>query len=197
MRNGERSVWFEAPTERDFYILMNFDRSVAKIEEQPLYIHYKDDEGVGRRYCPDALVTFEPDSGRKPHLYEIKTSAELAARWQELRPRFKAAVRHCREVGWIFKIVTDAKIRTPRLDNIQLFSRFRAHPIDEPLRQRLLARVRTAQSIALGPLVDEFCNGKLRRADILPTVWRLIHDGELSAAIDDPITAQTLVELGT
>ena len=42
------AVEFESALERDFYLILDFDPAVARFEEQPVTIAYRDPEGISR-----------------------------------------------------------------------------------------------------------------------------------------------------
>lgn len=115
------SKGFESGLERDFLILLDFDLTVVRFEEQPVTITYSDPEGKTRTYTPDALAFYRNDlpyvRPKRPRLFEVKYTEDLKKNWKELKPKFKAAFRYARECGWTFKIVTEKKIKSTYLDN--------------------------------------------------------------------------------
>jgi hypothetical protein len=119
---------FESSLERDWLIAVDFDPFSVQVKEQPFSLHYKVD-GKSRRYTPDLLVEYlKPCQPSNIVVYEVKPLEDLRADWKLFRPRFKAAVRYCRERGWRFKIVTEREIRTPFVENAKLLRRYRNLP---------------------------------------------------------------------
>lgn len=47
------TVAVESPLERDFALLLRFDRDVVGLEEQPVRISYREEGGIKRSYVPD------------------------------------------------------------------------------------------------------------------------------------------------
>ncbi len=114
MGAGRASVAVESTLERDFALLQRFDRDVADIEEQPVRIEYRVGQGTKRHYVPDFLVTHR-DVVRSPRLVEVKYSTDPHLVSGALEERFAAARTFAAERGWVFALVTEKDIRTPRL----------------------------------------------------------------------------------
>lgn len=82
-RKNDRMTGFESSLERDFLLLLDFDRNVERYEEQPVTIRYRDREGKRRTYTPDVLVLYRQNlTGRDtcPLLCEVKYRADLLTR---------------------------------------------------------------------------------------------------------------------
>jgi len=140
------SIGFESTLEKDFFLLLEFDRRVESFEEQPVTIAYCGLEGRVCHYTPDVLVRYrtalagEPDW--RPVLYEVKYRNDLREHGVEYRPKFKAARGYARDRGWRFRVVTEREIRTPRLSNIRFLLRYRRMRVDDQDRDALLATLR-------------------------------------------------------
>ena len=84
-------------------LLMEFDPDILSYEEQPVRIEYFSVDGQTRHYTPDILVTYRQTSTsimlKPPLLVEIKYRRDLFERWQELKPKFRAARRYAKEQG--------------------------------------------------------------------------------------------------
>ncbi|MDW7645230.1 MAG: TnsA endonuclease N-terminal domain-containing protein [Desulfuromonadales bacterium] len=109
--DGSEPKGFESSLERDFLILLDFDITVVRFEEQPATISYNDQEGRARTYTPDVLAFYRTDipfsRKRVPCLFEVKYREDLKKGWKEFRPKFKAAIRYAKKRGWKFKIITE------------------------------------------------------------------------------------------
>ena len=97
---------FESSLERDWLLALDFDSRVQSIQAQPFSIYYEH-QGATRRYTPDVRADYSLATGVATVVYEVKPYEELQANWATYRPRFKAAVRYCRDQGWRFKLVTE------------------------------------------------------------------------------------------
>src|SRR5699024_7592201 len=80
---------FESSLERDFFVLLDFNRCVQSFHAQPVTIHYRY-AGRDRRYTPDVFVLYY--GYEDPTFYEVKYRDDLRRDWQKLRPGFKAAI---------------------------------------------------------------------------------------------------------
>src|SRR5947209_18110990 len=105
-RKNDRMTGFESSLERDFLLLLDFDRSVARYEEQPVRIEYADAAGRRRTYTPDVLVYYHDDPAgsvdTQPLLCEVKYRDDLFTNWKEYKPKFRAGRAHARGRGWRF-----------------------------------------------------------------------------------------------
>jgi hypothetical protein len=119
---NDRSLEFESLLERDFMILNEFDDAVEKFEEQPVRVPYKVKKRNRRPYVPDLLVTYRSAPGarhKRPALYEVKTTGDLAKNKEKYRPKFAAARAFAKERGWDFRLATETLIRRQRLKNLK------------------------------------------------------------------------------
>lgn len=132
---------FESSLERDWLLALDFDPRVQALQVQPFSLHYEH-QGATRRYTPDVRADYRLESGVTTMVYEVKPSEELRVNWLAYRPRFKAAIRYCRDHGWRFKLVTERHIRTALLDNARFLRRYRALPDQDPYVQQLLYTLR-------------------------------------------------------
>jgi len=180
----DKSTAFEGTPEKDFVCLMRGDADFFGIESQPLRIDFKTAEGKASHYTPDYLVTFRAESGRRPMLVEVKSRYELKEKWAEYRPRFKLATRICRERGWVFKIMTEEKIRTPRLDNLKRLQYQGRHVPNELKAQKIVNLVRSTPGATFEGILRAVAPTMAERVDWLPAVWSLIARGRLTTDLD-------------
>lgn len=119
----ELKVDFESSLERDYFILLEFDKSVDTYVEQPVSIQYFCEKGINRIYTPDVLVTFK-DKERKPWLCEIKYRSDFRENFSKYKAKFKAAKKYCDEKGWSFCLV-DESIRGDYLRNANFLLKYK------------------------------------------------------------------------
>jgi TnsA endonuclease-like protein len=186
---------FESTLERDFMLLAEFDPDVLYYEEQPVRIDYLSADGRVRHYTPDILVTYRqtstPTTLKPPLLAEIKYRRDLFECWQELKPKFRAARRYAKEQGWIFKIITEAEIRTPYLKNVKFLRQFQRRPINPADANLLLQKVSDLQSTDPESLLSAICPEAHDRAQRLPTLWLLIAGRSIGADLNQPLTMRS------
>ncbi|MDD5249055.1 MAG: TnsA endonuclease N-terminal domain-containing protein [Rhodocyclaceae bacterium] len=190
---------FESLLERDYMILLEFDDTVERFEEQPVRIPV---QAKGRRattYVPDILVHFRPGRNgkpRKPLLAEVKERKDLAKNQAKYAPKFSAAKQFAAERGWEFDVMTDGEIRIPRLPNLKFL---REYHLIEPNRGDV-ARVLDVLDACGGKsemadLVDRLCADDDARLQLIPVIWHLVARGDIRADLDHPFTDRTLLTL--
>ncbi|OQP76458.1 hypothetical protein IA54_009220, partial [Xanthomonas phaseoli pv. syngonii LMG 9055] len=178
---------FESSLERDWLLALDFDPRVQAIQVQPFSLHYEH-RGATRRYTPDVRADYRLESGMATVVYEVKPSEELRLNWSAYRPRFKAAVRYCRDHGWRFKLVTERHIRTALLDNARFLRRYRALPEQDLYMQQLLYTLRALGTTTPQALLAAAYWAEESRMAALPMLWKLIATGRLGADLHVPLT---------
>ena len=191
------AVAFESALERDLYLLLDFDPSVAHFEEQPVTIAYQDPGGVKRRYTPDVLVHYIPAlRGQRDHrsvLYEIKYRDDLRTHWHEYRAKFKAARRYARSQGWRFRLITEREIRTPYLKNVKFLRQYRARRFDCGDSHQMLTILAERGETEPETLLALLSPDRWERARLLPVLWHLIAIGEVGADLTVPLTMSSRI----
>lgn len=193
MGAGRPVVAVESTLERDFALLQRFDTEVAHVEEQPVRVEYRDASGARRRYVPDFLVHYKP--GRVPRLVEIKFSTDPALASGEMEERFAAARAYAGTHGWMFSVVTEKDIRTPRLENATFLIPFRARTANANICARLLTALGGSPT-TVQALADEVASATgCDRGEVLPALWRMVAHFEMGTDLDDPLTMGSLLYL--
>lgn len=184
---------FESSLERDLLIVLDANPQVLRVQEQPFTLTHVHGGRV-RRYTPDVLAEFDRDE-IPTVVYEVKPLEVLKEDWQELRPRFKAAVAYCRRRDWQFKIVTERHIRTPYLQNAKFLRRYRAM---DTLYVRQ-AQLRYTAS-ALGPTTPEALLAAAywpeeERALAIPALWQMVARGDFDIDLNKPLSMRMPMQL--
>ena len=116
---------------------------VSEICVQPFKINHVH-EGKARPYTPDIMVLRQlRDGTSRQEIYEVKPRDTLAANWSDYKPRFQAAINHCRQHGARFSIVTEKRVRTPYLVNATFLRRFRETPDKPEITAKLIDTIRS------------------------------------------------------
>ncbi|MBK0053056.1 TnsA endonuclease N-terminal domain-containing protein [Stenotrophomonas sp. S39] len=184
---------FESSLERDLLLILDFDRTVLSVKEQPFSLTHIQDASV-RRYTPDVMAEYDRDV-LPTVVFEVKPIEKLRADWASLRPAFKAAVAHCRLRDWQFKIVTERHIRTPYLANAKFLRRYRDLP---PLLVRQAQLRYTAT--ALGPTTPQGLLAaaywpKEEQAQAIPALWQMVATGQFNIDLTKPLSMRTPMHL--
>lgn len=205
------AVAFESSLEQDFLLLLEFDRGVLRYASQPIAIRW-DIDGHKRRYTPDVLIEYTKDMIEryphlKPTLVEVKPEAILKRDWALLRPKFRAAIRWCREYHCRFRIVTERYIRTPYLRNVKFLKhfgndRFRFADCSTKgiaqaaIRSTLFELARSTPQV----LLETITGDKSRQVELLPYIWHLVRCGAIGVDLTQPLTMNSpiwSIEIGT
>jgi hypothetical protein len=98
-RKNDRMTGFESSLERDFLLLLDFDCTVERYEEQPVTIEYTDTAGKRPTYTPDVLIYYRQDLAGPntwPLLCEVKYRDDLVDNWKEIKPKIRASRAYAR-----------------------------------------------------------------------------------------------------
>lgn len=167
---------FESSLERDFYVLLEFNRQVTRWDPQPVRLAV---QATGRSYVPDVLVTYMDDvrdqSTRRRILYEIKYRAELRTKWKEYRPGFKAARAYARSQGWEFKLITEREIRSGGLLwNAKFLLPYIHDEVSAGERGLLLKMLSSQGASTPRALLDACSQDPWEKARLLNALWMLV-----------------------
>lgn len=191
---GGGTASFESSLERDWILVLDFDPSVSHIQVQPFSLTYRNGS-QSRRYTPDVLAVYSQPMDEATVVYEVKPWEELNNNWPKYRPRFKAAVRHCRSHGWRFKILTERQIRTPLLENAKFLRRYRNLPGQPVAVEQLLYTMRAlGRTTPQGLLAASYWVEEAQMV-ALPILWQLIATRRIEANLSAPLTMSTPIWL--
>lgn len=182
----------ESTLERDWLILLDFDDSIERYEEQPVRINYYDEQGRRRFYYPDVIVFYK--DGRQPLLCEVKYRDELKQKWKEMKPKIRAARAYAREHGWRFGILTEREIRTPFLVNVKLLRHHRRFEPSADMQRMVIDRLRTMRKATPSRLLRAIHNDPWQTAEIIPVLWYLVSTRQVQADLTDPLTMHTPIK---
>jgi len=190
---------FESSLERDFFLLLEFDRTVLAWHPQPLTLPVPATAGLRRsRYTPDVAVEYAdvPGGSRlaRVELCEVKYRDELKANWKLLKPKLKAGVHHARVNNWRFRIYTEREIRTPRLTNAKFFLTYRERATDGDDIYRIASVLRqlmhgTPAEVLASPLL---CDDRPR---LLGVLWHMVSVGIVELDFDQALSMSSPIRL--
>ena len=189
---------FESSLERDFIEIVDFNDNVKHYCEQPVTIEYKLD-GVSHYYTPDFIVYYNSKT-IKPLLCEIKHRKDLKKNWNELKPKFKAAIQYASNNNWRFKIITEKEIRNQYLENIKFLSNYKEDKID---RLGFLTGINEIDFKLLRFNMEEIkittpeelmfmsTSNKEKQAELLYTIWYLVANFWVKCDLSKPLTIKS------
>lgn len=182
----------EPTLERDFNQLLEFDSGVQSYDVQPVEISYLLGNDL-RTYTPDVRVDYICSKKFKTTLFEVKYRSDLAENWTEYKPKFKAAIRYAKAKGMRFKLVTEREIRTPLLNNIKFLLPYRGNQPVDAHESILLKRLRELRECDPETLLIAIFRDKWSQAELIPSLWRLIATGSISANLNVPLSMSTRI----
>ncbi len=194
---ADRSAPFESLLERDYMLLLEFDPSVASIEEQPVRIPVP---GVANGYVPDVLVHYHPatpGAAAPVHLVEVKHTSDLAKNGDKYGPKFEAARRYAAQRNWQFVVITEQEIRTQRLNNLAYLRAFRRNPVPVDHAAVFQSCMHADKEMTLSELLAQAHQSSGIEVPILTNAaWTLIAHQRIKADLDSPLGMATKVTTG-
>lgn len=182
---------YESKLERDYYFLFDFDKRIEYIQDQPITIEYQY-EGKKRHYTPDVLLHCE--GSPRYILGEVKYHDELSEKFQELRPKFEAAIEYCsNHLNMEFKLFTD---RCPAIrneafrENIRfLLSYQEIIPTHQHLIEKHFRRFNTVEELLKRITPDMY-----EQMEIIPSLWAMMRYHAFETDLYQKLSKHTVLE---
>lgn len=197
-KNG-KSLGYESLLERDLMILLEFDDTVERFEEQPVKIPVVVNGKKVKPYTPDILIHYRPlSSGEipRPVLGEVKATSDLTKNNAKYAPRFKAASQYADEHGWDWRKFTEKDIRTDYLENLKYLREYHSAEPDEVLLNEVIAYLQNARtSVTIESLLQALCPTIDRQLYIAPAIWYLLAIKRIVANLKKPLDMKTKLSL--
>lgn len=185
---ADEMTGYESRLEHDCQKLLMFNLNIVRYEEQPVKIPYVDEVGRDHTYTPDILIHYRTDlstaNSWKPLLAEVKWRSDLFKYWKELKPKLKAGRQYAKEQRLDFAILTDREINTPYVKNAIFLLVFRDYFINEEDSQLLLSVLDSLGETDAETLVRSVTEDNYRRAELLPALWQLVANFEISTNLE-------------
>lgn len=178
-----RFLDYESLLERDWMLLMDFDREVEAICEQPLHLHYIRD-GRPASHVPDLLVW----RWGRPEFCDVKSEERLEDPGFEIQVR--AMETACAEAGLAFRVLSEPEPQP--LANVRWLAGFREPPPDPDGERGQMLSV-----LSLGPAtIAELLALSSELALARPLLMHMLWTGETKADLSEPLTEGTHIGLG-
>ena len=188
---------FESTLERDLMYLLKFDVTVDKFVSQPVKIKYLDKQNTMHPYTPDIIIYHRKDfpeaRKKKTILAEVKYKDDLCMNFREYHPKFRAAMRYAKERDWVFKVYTEAHIRTPYLKNAKFLLGYVNIKYDPMIIESLLDRLDDLRETNPQSLLASFYTDKFNQAKLLPAIWYLIARRSIGTNLHYPLTMSSRI----
>lgn len=194
-RKNGRMLGYESLLERDFMLLLEYDPTVERFEEQPVSMKYAGQQRGNIPYTPDVLVQFIASVARPPELVEVKHTSDLRKNEEKYRPKFAAAREYAEAQGWVFKIVTEVDIRTPLLSNLKFLRAYRNTTSDTAsINAVLLALDDAGGSASILKIQQYLREDATTHLPAMATLWHMIATGQLHADLSKPLGNPTMIQ---
>jgi hypothetical protein len=189
---GETAVPFESTLERDFLIRSDFFLDVLDVIPQPVQIPFIGENGQSYTYTPDFLVYYklgnrDYSNYPKPLLIEVKPEGEWRKNWRKWLPKWKAARRHARSQGWVFRIFDESRIRDKVLENVRFLDRYKRMSFPAEESQAVLTSVEEMGATPVHYLLARHFMG-MYRGEGIAHIWALIATRRLECDITQPLS---------
>jgi len=188
---NSRNVFYESLLERDFFLTLEFDKTVSSYEEQPLQISYQH-YNKQLKYTPDCLVLYNND--RLPCIYEVKFSDEIKEKKVFLESKFEQIENYLSDNDMEFKLFTEMDVDATYLHNIKFIYNY-AVIRNQAKINMLKQKLKKYKEIIYQEFLDNYSHNKYEQAEIIPYIWYLVLIGYLSINLYEKITPNTLLKV--
>ena len=175
-----RFLEYESLLERDWMLLLDFDRGVEWICEQPLRLRYSKD-GRPASHVPDLLVWRDG----LPELCDVKSEERVG------HPEFQAQVRAtelvCAQAGFNYRVLSEPDPRL--LANVRWLAGFRVPPADPDGERACMLRALSLAPRTIGELLSDAREPALARPVLMHLVWC----GDVLAELAEPLGEEMVV----
>lgn len=184
------TAMYESTLERDFLTTLEFSPNVESYTVQPVTLEWTDAQNSHRSYTPDIFIMFAKNNGKhkQPLLCEIKYRKDLMANWNELRPKFKAAIRFAKAQGWRFKIITESEIRDIYFENARFLLRYRNPIPDANVMQLLYDKLEDMRETTPSGLIKAAYKDEWNQAKALWVLWYMVATFQIGVDLHSPLT---------
>lgn len=168
---NKRQINFESKLEHDFYLLLEFDKTIKSYQEQPFKVYYIYQDKK-RRYTPDTLVNYIDSTQKifevKP-MFKIKNDVELQEKIELQKQKIKE------EKNLELCIFTDVDIDKIYINNIKIIYNFAFIKVNKEIQDKIRKELlKSNLPIAVKNLLDRLTNTKADRLKYIPYLWNLV-----------------------
>ena len=112
-------------------------------------------------------------------LIEVKPKLKWQNNWHDWRDKWKAAIRFCRENGYVFHIYDEDRIRHKALQNINKIQKYKRCIYDVEDIASILNQVKLMGTVTINYLLSRFFSGSLYREKGLQIIYHLLANKQL------------------
>ena len=187
------AVAFESTLERDFLIRLETFESVLNVVSQPLTIEYNDQNGKPRHYTPDYLVQYKafPWPFRPYELIEVKPRSKLKKHISQWKPKYKAAIKFCKQHDYVFHLMDENRIRDQRWKNAMFLQRYRKMQFDSADTQWIINHLKKMGTATFDYLLSRHFFGENDKAIGISLLWHLVANKLIECDLSLPLSPKT------
>lgn len=196
----EKSIAFESLLEKDLLTLLEYNQTVLDVIEQPVTLEYINDNGREASYTPDFLVYFKTgnrsrtfSSYDRPLLIEVKPHDVLLKKFNELRPKFKMAMKYAIENGFTFKIYDEKRIRGVYFRNISFVERYKTLQYDSHEEKHILSHLNKLGQTSIDQLLAYLYASKIQQGIAIGQIWNMLANHKIACDMHIPLTQNTTI----
>lgn len=185
--NGQ--AMYESTLERDFLTTLEFSPEIESYVVQPVTLEWVDEQNMTKSYTPDIFVLFSKRNGarKQPLLCEIKYRQDLLKDWDQLRPKFKAAIHFAKAQDWRFKIITECEVRDTYFHNAQFLLHHRNPIPDANVMQLLYDKLEDMREATPAALIRAVYKDEWNQAKALWVLWYMVATFQIGADLHSRI----------
>ncbi|WP_178861943.1 TnsA endonuclease C-terminal domain-containing protein [Thiomicrorhabdus cannonii] len=185
---------FESGIEYGALVLCEYSHDIETFHAQPRRFNYFFN-GKHRHYTPDIFVQYK--NGLKLYV-EVKYRSYLRENWDELKPKFKAAIHELKsEPNTYFKIWTEKEIDTTYLENAKFLLPYRHRDFEAEHPDLIFNELSQQNNIPVKTLLNKLSNSRLVQAEFLNTIWSLVSNNQIKIDLSQPLNMQSLLWIET
>jgi len=188
-----KQLAFESILERDFFMLLEFDKDVVSFEEQPLKINYQL-KAKSTRYTPDVLVTYKDGSQK---IFEVKYQSDIDS---DPKLQHKISVLKeelTRQMSLPLETFTDAQIDQIYFKNCVFLYKSAFISENKVISTRILEAInKLSKPITIKSFVELLSANQTEQLQILPYLWHEIFKNSALIDMNKKITMSSLILKG-
>jgi hypothetical protein len=187
---NNKQLAFESILERDFFMLLEFERGVVSFEEQPLKINYQL-KTKNTKYTPDVLVTYNDDSQK---IFEVKYQSDIDS---DPKLQHKISVLKeeiARQMSLPLETFTDAQIDQVYLKNCVFLYKNAFIPNNNALTAKVLESFNNLSSpVSIKSFLELLSTKQTEQLETLPYLWHEIFKNTALVNMNQPLTMSSLL----
>ena len=187
---NKRNVFYESLLERDFFLLLEFDKTVSSYEEQPIKLYY-DRYGKKTKYTPDCLVYYNND--KLPCIHEVKFSNEIKEKKVFLRQKFEQIEQYLSKNDMEFKLFTEMDIDEIYLDNIKFIYNYSVIRNETKIKY-FKTLFKKFDEISYIDFLNQYSTNRYEQAEAIPYIWYLVLQNFLEIDLTKKISKETVLK---